>query len=273
MAADTCATAPTIVGGYTLFANMGDFSSSQSLTSSSCAQQSTSGSDFFHKIVVPAGQKLLVESLSLNSQAHSVYFYDDCMNAEGSCVAGKRISFGAQDYQDTVEWINDTGAAKTLVVGVDNSFSSTGLYAINFDLIAPDCTAAGASVCDGNIRVTCGNNLFTQRYTCSSTCGVTTPGQCDNPNGDSCSEAFVLAGASGSVAGTYAGATNQSELPTGVSGTCSVFSGDNTDGPDVFYSVVLQSQETLKATVTGGGSTVAPLNQHQLCRSGWELPE
>ena len=256
-AANVCATAPTVASQYSVVADTTSLTSDQNLGSSSCAGGTTPGPDAFHQILVPAGNKLIVETISVGADTHSIYIFDSCATLSTSCLQGVRVSF-SEDYNGRLEWINTQGADKTVIVGVDMAFTSANdVFGISFETVAPECTTAGAVSCEGDRLRTCGPNLFYDYYNCSGTCGTVTPGRCDTPSGDECIDVALLPGPSGTVQGTYAGATNQAELPAGLSGACQVIEGDETDGPDRFYEVVLASGEMLRAILSTPTTTTS----------------
>ncbi|CAN0306927.1 unnamed protein product [Laminaria digitata] len=220
------------------------------MPSSNCTGEQTDGPDLFYAVTVQPSEILEVTLESYGDEPPLLFIIEDCMSPEATCLAGAQ-ELGSSNTA-SVLYVNDTGAAKTVIVGADNEFSTADEpFGLNFNTRPPECTP-GQRECDlnGSTLKLCNEFGLFDRYNCNGGCGNVTAGRCDTPSGDVCFDALPLTGPTGSVADAAFTGTNSFEIGPLGAGGCFVDDFDENDGPDTFYSIDLNAGDVLEASIT-----------------------
>ena len=260
-AQDTCAAvaaSPADIGqGVSIYADFGALTPDVTMTTTgSCVDgRASGGPDVFYKVNLPASFVLSAAVQGLGNNNPVIYAITDCADAEGTCVAGGG-EVGTTD-RASLQYVNATGAAQTLIVAIDSSLTSpAGPFLAQIEVLPPQCMP-GDLRCDasGQGVEVCNANSIYELYPCAGAC---TAGRCDTPSGDFCQDAIPLVGASGSVTGDWTTGTNTYAPGEGVLGGCYVrLASQASAGRDRFYRVDLQAGELLTLGLTTTSTTAS----------------
>ena len=257
---DACVTAPSVTEGIFKL-NFTDLDDTIDIPSSGCVGTQTDGPDAFFSVAVPAGEVLTVEvnnaSTSFSEEA-LLYIIEDCTNPTTTCLAGGKQTLPKKSA--TISWVNPDMAARTVIVGVDNesAFANeefTLAIATQPVECPPNDPSATGCLNASTLEYCSASGLF-ESYACQGNMlcsGVS----CDQPSGEVCVDSVALnpgGATSGTLTGTYSGSQNDVQIEAGITGSCSVGSGDASDGGDQFYSVDLNAGDLLDLQITTSDS-------------------
>ena len=254
-----CATAPVVTGGVFRF-NYDDFGDEIDMSTPNCTSERTDGNDAFFSVTVGPGEVLAVETEHFDQTSYRetlLYIIEDCAAASATCLAGGK-QYGPGSTA-SISWINPDPTPRTVIVGVDNESTFVQSDILVKVIVSPtDCVPSdpNATFCvNGQIEY-CPASGLQATYACQGNglCGVD---GCDQPSGAICADSFPLNALGemfGTIADSYAMATNDLTLPDVTTGACEVPSGDEPDGPEFFYSVDLSVGDLLDLNLSTSDS-------------------
>jgi hypothetical protein len=256
MASDVCsATVPDIGTGLTVAIVPNEHTNTIDITTDACFDTSsfgTGGPDAVYQAMIPANNILRVKGYQNGSGSWpAVYTFTDCADAEGSCLTGQ----AAMSSSEMPEFIYQAGAsAESVYIGLDSDFSttSTSPWIFEMEVVVPECQEGDPVVCnaDGDALEYCDRG-FVEEYLCSG--GACSNDACDNPRGDACFDTIALTGSGGSESASWSNDEDTSN-PGTAAGACSF--GSSPDGVDDVYSVSLDANDILEATVSSDEDTL-----------------
>jgi hypothetical protein len=246
---DTCSGAIELVPGMPQTGNLSELSVDYAI-GSGCTSPifGVSGRDAVYKLSnVVAGERLVVVMDATFDAAVWLAGSCDAMTGPGMCLTGSD-SGNPEDFT----FVAPVAGDYYIIAAAYSASPVSGTFTVTVDRQLPGCMLGTGSTCAGNTVQFCDRDGFTVSYPCNGTCSN---GLCDMPRGANCFDARVLNGPSGSVTGTFTGATNDIELAAGVQGNCTIGANDATDGGDTVYKVDLQANDLLELDLATISST------------------
>ena len=256
VANDLCVDVETAAGneigdGIAVYGTFDGHTDSVDMPDTSCVGEQTDGNDAFYKVIVQPGNILHAWADSYGDESPLIYAIESCGDAEGTCLAGA-AEFASSNRAE-IYWVNSTGAAKTVIVGVDSEFSTNDEpFGLFIEQVPPSCTAGMVTCSAGQLQVC--NQFGLYDYFACDMAGCNVAGDaCANPQGEVCADAIVLTG-NGTVSSDFTG-SNQVILDGGRTNGCFVDDFDQSDGNDRFFRVDLNAGEVFRASLATAHST------------------
>lgn len=246
--ADSCSTATYVGSGTYIVDSYLSYTDDHDMTTSSCVGDDTPGPDSFYTVDVVAGEVLHVVAQSLASEDPSVYIFRNCLDIEGSCIAGADA-----DADDRSELYYLATTTETLTIGVDNEFSTADEpYELLIETL-PQVCQRGQTTCaiDGASLDICNEFGVFESLRCPS--GSCSGGTCDNPTGELCFDAIPIFDGF-SFNGDFSDFSNDINPGFGP-GSCYLDSAMDPSGSDTVFSVNLAAGDKLTANLTTGSSS------------------